>query len=217
MEKVKKFLDCLLFEKRECPSCGGISYNGLCNVCLEEINRLGKINLEISNNSYYGNALFHYSKTVERLIYNYKTKRSYSAFDELLKLIFLEIGKLDIKMDEYQYIIYIPSNRRNKSIRGFDPSYELCRAISKKYGIKMLSIFNNVGNVEQKKLDFIERQKSIESSLKIKSKYISVVKDKNILIFDDVFTTGASINKAIRLLNEYSPNKLNFLVIVRRI
>jgi competence protein ComFC len=42
-----------------------------------------------------------------------------------------------------------------------------------------------------------------------------VVRDKNILIFDDVFTTGATVREAVKVLWNADPTEIDILTLAR--
>ena len=41
------------------------------------------------------------------------------------------------------------------------------------------------------------------------------LKNKNILLIDDVFTTGSTVNECCKIINEAKPNKIGVLTIAK--
>ena len=65
----------------------------------------------------------------------------------------------------------------------------------------------------QTKLNRAERQKNVADAFKINKKF--EIKGKNILIVDDVFTTGSTANSICRLLKKNKAGKIYVLTIAK--
>ncbi len=68
-------------------------------------------------------------------------------------------------------------------------------------------------NIKQKELNYEDRQK-IGDILKFDEKF--KVKNKKILIVDDVITTGASMKAAIKIMKKYGARKVKVLCLAKR-
>ncbi len=67
--------------------------------------------------------------------------------------------------------------------------------------------------MDQTKLDRKERIKNLKSSFKVAAD----VRNKSILIVDDVFTSGTIVNEAAKALIEEGAVKVNVLTFCRRL
>ena len=95
---------------------------------------------------------------------------------------------------------------------GFDQGKELCVQIAAGFGQKPYYLFARVGGKEQKKLDQTKRSKNVDhaiilnTSAKKKPKCESVeslhdtIKGKTVVVIDDVITSGATVKRAVELL-----------------
>ena len=57
------------------------------------------------------------------------------------------------------------------------------------------------------------RKLNVENSYCIKNE--NLVKNKNVIIFDDIYTTGATVNEISKLLKNAKVNKILVLVIAK--
>lgn len=97
-------------------------------------------------------------------------------------------------------IIPVPLCEKRFKLRGYNQSELLANEISKIIKVKVNT--NCLKRVKetptQTKLDFLSRQENIKDAFKVyKSKYL---KDKTVLLVDDVYTTGATITECSKIL-----------------
>ena len=78
----------------------------------------------------------------------------------------------------------------------------------------MLKILKKIRNEKQAKKNKKERMSS-QNNFEITD--TNIVKNKKILIVDDVYTTGSSMNSAINLIKQGRPKKISVLVIAKNI
>ena len=167
-----------------------------------------------------------------KIIYSLKRVKNrelteYLAF-ELYPHIIDEIDKMGISLDSLVFT-WIP--RRNSSITkyGFDQGKELAFALSRLFGKTAIPLFLRLGGREQKKLDIEQRKENLENSVILNLNLIGfplsenrndlhvILENKNVVIIDDVITTGASMKRAIELLNPICNGQLIISSIARTI
>ena len=78
----------------------------------------------------------------------------------------------------------------------------------------MLKVLKKVNNEKQAKKHKKERMMA-QKNFDITD--LDVIKNKKILIVDDVYTTGSSMNAAINLVKRGNPRKISVLVIAKNI
>ena len=61
------------------------------------------------------------------------------------------------------------------------------------------------------------RAQEIKDKLKLKEKYLDLVRGKRILVIDDVITTGSTLQGAFNLLNQHSPQKILGLCLAKTV
>jgi len=152
----------------------------------------------------------YYLKNVSRYIYkgcvknavqNMKFKQrawiAYNFGKTLCKTIEEEYG--DIKFD---VILYVPMTKLEQMERGFNQSGEIASIISEKIGIPLIHniLYKKAGTKTQSGLNRKERIKNVRNAFVVRN--AELLNDKTILLIDDVFTTGSTVNECARVLRK---------------
>lgn len=101
---------------------------------------------------------------------------------------------------EFDCIVYVPMTRRAKLRRGYNQGELLAKAVSVRVDkpVILRAVEKRRDTGEQKDLSHKERIKNIEGCFRVvKSKE---VKDKRVLVVDDVLTTGTTANEMAKVL-----------------
>ena len=197
-----------------------------CRVCFEKINDHSLFNLISKNNIICENC---FSKFEPKFIYFYigeiKATSLYIYNQEMKELIFKFKGCYDIELGEvflnrylwylkmkYKgfYIVPLPSYPIDDERRGFNHVEEIYNRLK----LPMLKVIKKTKESKQAKKKRKQRLKAIES---FGVEDIDSVKDKKILIVDDVFTTGSSIRAAIKLVKMGKPKYIEVLVLAKNV
>lgn len=97
-----------------------------------------------------------------------------------------------------EIIVFVPMTADEEEKRGFNQSELLALDIGKRLGLPVLPALAKVRSTsEQKSLSGKDRAKNIEGVFVLKQ---PEVKDRMILLVDDVFTTGATANECAKVL-----------------
>lgn len=117
------------------------------------------------------------------------------------------------KLKRYDIIIVVPLSRKRKLKRGYNQSLLIAKIISDILQIKIQSkiIYKTKNIVPQSTLNKEERQANIKGAFKIKN--IEKIIDKKILIIDDIYTTGNTLNECSRQLIKNGIKKENIGVL----
>lgn len=154
-------------------------------------------------------SLFYYRGKVLDLLHNYKYKGLAKISRILIPILKNKIEKIE---EKYNFIISVPLHPARKRERGFDQNEIFCREISKKLGIPYVKngIYRIRYTKPQAKIkDEEKRRDNIKGAFKIDFNF----KDKKIIIFDDVVTTGATLNEISKILKEKGALKILVLTI----
>lgn len=108
-------------------------------------------------------------------------------------------------------IVSVPMWSGKYQSRLYSTADELAKLISKGTGIEYLkdAVIKTRDTGTQTELSGTERLQNVKGSFRVKGR--SLVKDKSILLVDDVFTTGATANEVARVLKGAKADKVYVL------
>lgn len=228
MNKVKKlityFLD--LIYPRVCITCNTTlkdTEKFICYPCFLDLPRLkyselyqkenekkfwGKVNVQ----AVYSLLYFSKKNKTQKLIHELKYKGN-SEIGEWLGNQLASEYKNQVEQDKINLIIGIPLHDNKLRQRGYNQADIVAEAIAKQlnieYGKAVLKRI--VETKSQTKKSRLERFKNIEGIYAIDEK--KQVEGKNVLIVDDVLTTGATLTEAIELLLNKGANTVSIMTI----
>jgi competence protein ComFC len=110
------------------------------------------------------------------------------------------------------YIIGIPMTKKSLRKRGYNQSILLAKALSEDTGVSYLDCVEKVKESKrQAKLGRAERLKNLKGVFKVINK--KLVKDKTIVIVDDVSTTGATAQTVAERLKSAGAKSVYLLTV----
>lgn len=129
------------------------------------------------------------------------------VFAKILTSIFIKNG---INVDA---IIPVPIHYRRYMERGYNQSKIIAKYISNKTHVYMpRNVLKKIINSnKQSKLNAIERKKNVLNSFKVV--HSRNIQGKIILLVDDIYTTGATVNECSRILKENGARKVIVMTI----
>ncbi len=178
-----------------CSKCGGPT-EGKCPRCRE------KLAFDRARGA------FLYEGIVREIIslFKYQGQRKLSDLlaPYLLKPL-SELGKPD-------FIVPLPLHPAKRRKRGFSQTEFLARSLSKLSGLPVRAPLIRVKNTKpQVKLPVEERKNNVRGAFALRGK--EEIKGKNILLIDDVMTTGYTLSEAARLLKRSGASPVYALVV----
>lgn len=188
-----------------CERCNNlinyINENHACQKCGAKITGQGKFCLNCMNTKRVftmARSVAEFDGVVQQLIHNFKfnAKPYISAtLGTLMAQKFLETKW------QIDCISYVPITKERLGERGYNQAKLLAEQISLLVGIPVVEILSKTKQTkDQVGLNYAERQENLSGSIKLVDK--NLVKDKSILLVDDVITTGATANVCAEVLNK---------------
>ena len=176
----------------------------ICKYCNMEINYICD-DVEPNLSVFYYDDITRFS--ILRLKY-YNQKQYAKVF---AKMMYNKIVKIDIK--QYDYIISVPMYIKKKKKRGYDQAEILGEELSKLINIpfEKNNLIRTKNTLPQSKVSFEDRHKNVEGVFKVLNK--DKIKDKNILLIDDIYTTGSTINNCAKILKQAGANNICYFTL----
>ena len=113
-------------------------------------------------------------------------------------------------------IVPVPLHWRRMLFRRYNQSALLAHALSKTSDRPVChALKRRRFTGPQKGLNRKERIKNVRMSFAINPKNVDSVKDKNVILIDDVMTSGATINECAKVLKRYGANNVQALSVAR--
>lgn len=232
----ESFLEILYPEKNTCFICDeydeDIGDKYICQNCLKTLDKHEgnfclKCSKQIDNNL---NSLFcneckntkryfeaarsplKYSTTVKKLIYDFKYYDKpyyYKMFGSIL----LDYIKFN-DYNDYDLITSVPLHRSKLNKRGYNQSELIAKYISYYMNIKYARCLKRVRKTDvQNNLSRTQRKKNIDGAFSFNNKHN--IKYNKILIIDDIYTTGSTIDECSKVLINNGAKSIYALTIAR--
>ena len=170
-----------------CPKCKNIIKNGKCKKCkLPPTYSIGPR-----------------EDLLNQIIHDYKYKSSRALGIELAGLLNC------ILPDEIKNytIVPLPTATSHIRSRGFDHTFYIAKKLARLRHLEVSKILLRSKNTVQVGSDKMTRLKQAESAYEINPK-IKIDKDTTYILFDDVWTTGASMCTAVKKLQQAGAKKI---------
>lgn len=226
--KIKEFILDTLFPPL-CFGCQKYHKNYLCENCFSQIKINNSFFCPVCQNRLPMGASCHpdadyllapatdYSNLiVQKLIQDLKYEFLTSTMIPIGGIINIYLGNLGIKELSNFTIIPIPLFKKRFRQRGFNQAELIAEHIANILNLKseilnLVRIKDSPKQSEAKNWD--NRQKNIIDCFALKNS--EIIKNKNIILVDDVFTSGATINEAVKVLKAADCRKIIALTIAR--
>ena len=199
-----------------CASCGKIDKNYLCENCRKNLQKLGKVHIDRYKNKYFDEHIymFRYEKYIREKILNYKFNDKpyyYKTFTN----IFITNKKMCDILKSYDIIIPVPIHNKRRKQRGYNQTELIAKELAKKIlNLEYMNILTKNANAKPQSL--LNKEQRIENAKNVYGVIKNIdIENKKILIFDDIYTTGATANECAKVLRKLKPKKIGILTIAK--
>jgi ComF family protein len=176
-----------LIAPRGCAACGVEALplpNAFCNECDAACTLLARESEGVW-------ALFSFEGPVQRAVHRVKYERNDQAASALGAMLG---ARLPRELSSFDLVVPIPVGRRRLRERGFDQAGILARGVSDSLGLR----FAPLGLCRQRETKALAKMAREDRQVAISGAFVAspVVRDRRVLLVDDVVTTGATTNEA---------------------
>lgn len=195
---------------RNCYESRGIILEHFCRKCGKSLEPEDRRCFDCNRNEpifTQGHGLFPYEE-IKDVILKIKYQRQKWRAASLSKLM-AWLYEAEVRDWQIDAIVFVPQNRWSLGEKGYNPPEVMAKILAKEWKLPLLkgALGANKKAKSQKTLSITERKKNLNNVFYCKSK----IPFQNILLVDDVYTTGATINACSRLLQENGAKKVYFL------
>jgi len=147
-------------------------------------------------------ALGKYIAPYKGLVHNFKYQNK-KKLARVLGLGLANVISSDPILSRADYIVPIPLHSARLRERGFNQSLLLAREVAFSSGIALKDCLHRRKSTRsQTELDYSQRMENISNAFQFKSKLDFILKDRRVILVDDVITTGATLTEAAKILIE---------------
>ncbi|MBQ8425188.1 MAG: ComF family protein [Clostridia bacterium] len=215
-------LENLIFENHSCIACGKEIPDGTkFSICEKCFNKMKKIDEDKMIKYYWLNekeiafnksiAFYVYDEIVSSIVksFKYSSKKYYAKY-----IAMLMTENLDI-FNDYDYLTFVPITSKRLKSRGYNQAEEIAKEISKITKIPVVELIRKTKETRnQAELSKEDRINNLKDSFVIIDKE-NIIKDKKIIIIDDVFTTGTTMKRCSFEIKKLKPKEIFVMTFAR--
>lgn len=206
-----------LFYPKVCGICEQISKDNICNKCKVKIKKLQRNKKHIYLTKHFTTHiyLFDYQDIIRQKIIQYKFQEKTYIYRSFVKII-LNDKKICGFLKNYDIIIPVPISKKRKKLRGYNQSELIAKIIAKQVSnleYRCDLLYKIKDTLPQSSLDKEKRKNNIKDAYYIKNE--KAVQNKKILLFDDIYTTGSTVNECSKILKQAGAKEIGVLTLAK--
>lgn len=200
-----------------CIICNKINNEYICKKCKIKLEKDNKhINCDKIKDKFFIEHiyLFKYDGIIRKQILNYKFNEKsyiYRLFIDFLK----NNENIYCKIQKYDIIMSVPISKKRLKERGYNQSSlfarEVAKILNKEYqGSNLIKIKDNLA---QSTLNKEKREQNVKDAYILKN--VDCIKNKKIMLIDDIYTTGNTLNECSRMLKQAGVHEVGVFTIAK--
>ena len=223
-----------------CIACGVFQELPLCKSCEEAIQITGLFNYECckqcgitlreieiphqccnscQKNSPYFDAthcLDRYEGPLQECLHQFKYQKRLAYGNGLAYAWNLFMGSQLENMDAH-FLLPVPLSKQKLCTRGFNQSWEIAKRIHCGGHIEKLPqiLLRHHHYQHQALASKVIRHQTVQDMFYLEKKHASIFRDRTIIVFDDVMTSGATLNEIARILKDNGASRVINWVLLR--
>jgi competence protein ComFC len=211
---LEKFLDFLY--PRTCGICGKICKEELCIKCNYELKKIDRTRIDIYKDRHFTfhSYLFKYEGIIRNKIINYKFREK-SYLSGFFAKIIIKNKKICGFIENYDIIIPVPIHKKRNLFRGYNQTELIAKKIAKSCNkqIENKVLIKQKNTVQQSTLNKKQRLDNVKNAYEVQNSQIII--NKKVLLFDDIFTTGSTVNECCKILKKAGAIQIDVLTIAK--
>jgi ComF family protein len=200
-------LACVRLLKPACPYCEKASIDGFTHTKCRKKYGLDGLT-----------SIWDYEGVIKKAILALKYKYATEVAKELVGNLVTSLLRNKNLVPSNYCLVPVPLHWHRENVRGFNQSIEIGKIVADEMGWKFISDFliKERSTTSQVELSVEDRKQNLQGVFSLnpihKSLFIHL---KSVIIFDDVFTTGATLKEAAKVLKRIGVKKVWGLTVAR--
>ncbi len=199
-----------------CGICGKFCKEALCKKCEIKLKKYEINYFKKSKKGYFNESMhiFRYEGIIRDKLISYKFQDKAYLYRTFSKIILKNEKACDF-LKNYDIIVPVPIHKKRMLTRGYNQTelvaHELAKYTSMKMENKILLKRKNI--ISQSQLKKYQRKENVKNVFFVKN--IEKILDKRILLFDDIYTTGSTVNECSKVLKGAGAKEIGVLTIAK--
>ena len=197
-----------------CGICGKINKKALCKKCENQIRKYEIYEIKKVKDKYfeYQIKILKYEGIIRERIIDYKFNEKAYLNKSFAKII-LNNEKVYRFLKKYDIMLCIPMYKGKEWQRGYNQTELIAKELSKNIGINFepycLKKIKNTAM--QSTLTKTKRIENVHNAFVIQD--MDKIKGKTVVLFDDIYTTGSTVNECSRILKQSGVKEIAILTL----
>lgn len=211
----------------QCIYCLDNTPSVICPLCMQALPRLGQHCPQCAEPNHHGHVCGQclklkpsFDRVISPFVFQGPIAKIMQSFKRTPKV--LGLNELTVELNqalapyEFDMVIPMPYHWRKSLLRGHNPTTLLARKISRYLQVETTSILKRVKPTKsQQTLEKSQRRRNVRGAFEVPARYRPLLKGRNVLLIDDVLTTGATANEAAKILKRHGASSVIVACIAR--
>ena len=200
-----------------CGICGKIDQKELCPKCAIKLRNLEKARLYAYPHTHFEKHfyLFPYEGIIREKLIQYKFQNQ-SYLSTFFAKSLQNHEKMSRLLEKYDIIIPVPMYSKKEKLRGYNQTALIAKEIAKAYQ-NLIYDGKSLQKIKDTKMQSSLNKKQRKNNIKNAYNLINQqkIKDKKIVLLDDIYTTGATANECSKMLKQAGAKEILVVTIAK--
>jgi len=200
-----------------CGMCEKICKESLCKKCELLIKKYRIDCIKQCKKEYfdYSINILKYESIIREKIIDYKFNEQTYLYKMFSNIILKDEKICRFLKEQYDIIIPVPMHKYKKRLRGYNQTELIAKELSKslKIPIDIKSFFKTQNTETQSTLSKAKRNENVKGAYQVLS--VNNIQNKRIILFDDIYTTGSTLNECSKVLKKAGAKSIAALTLAK--
>ena len=200
-----------------CGICDRLCNEDLCKRCETKLKKISKIKIDYYLNKNFKKHLyiFKYEGIIKEKLIHFKFNEKTYIYKSIIKFI-IKNKKICGFLKKYDIIVPVPIHKKRKLERGFNQSALFAKKIANNFeNLKYIDdvLIKKVNNKPQSTKNKNGRENNVIGVYSLQNAH--KITNKKVLLLDDIYTTGSTVNECSKVLMEANPKVVDVITIAK--